>query len=513
MSERAPSTMTRLALTLSFVCLSLCMNLEVGWAQTNSVDPPNPASSPVGPLTAARALELAAERDPSLRAVVVEAERAGLLVSLEENRYIPTLSAEAGYRAGQTAQPSPIGTQFITTQTFSSNAALQYTLPYGTALAASIRLERAVQDSVVLGNLGTVYGTNLSLEVSQPWLKNFGEKIGRSGLRDAMLAEQIAQLDQQAQANQLASNVLAAYWNLWALERQLTVQQENLALQEASRKLAQVRFEAGSVAEADVITLQAEVAQARETVVTTRAQITSQRVELARLMGGLDEDLEQLGTGATEPERDDLPALSELMQRAALRSPELNKLGQSVERARLQSMLATNDARPDVQTVATLSVNGIGNQLGSALGQLGRFEAMVGYVGVRLSLPLVRQGLEAQADRAELAVTRAERELDAARTQLQARLLSTYTDVKLATERIALARETVEVSARSVELQQIRFELGEGTSFEVTQAIQRQREAELRVISAERDYRLGMVELRRLAGELVTFDQIEAMSR
>lgn len=448
-------------------------------------------------------LMLAAEQDPSLKSVMIERERANLVIDLEKNRYVPLLTGDVGYRAGQTAQPSPTGIQFISTQTLSTNAALQYTLPVGTTLGTSLRIERAVQDSVVLGNLGTVYGTSLSMEVAQPWLRNFGKEVGQSGLRDAMYAYEVATLEEVSRANAVASEVLNAYWTLWFLEQQQDVVQDTLGLQEESLKLAQIRASVGVSASGDVARFEAEVAQAAEEVLSTQGRINAQRIELSRLVGKLDAPPEW-STRGVDPAMESIPDDREVVLDALKQSPDVRRLAQLVLRTRLQAFLANDEARPDLQTVATLNLNGIGLSAGQALAQLTQFNSVVGYVGVRVSLPLVQEGLEANASRAELGVDRAQQDLANAQNRLKAQALSRHADILLARERIKLARVSVEAAQRSTQIEQARFKAGDGTSFEVTQAIARQRQSELRVLSARLDERLASIELRRLIGALIS---------
>lgn len=449
----------------------------------------------------ASALEAAAAHDPNLAAALVERDRARLLVEVEERRYAPIFTNDTGFRAGQTAQPSPLGTQFIATRALTSSAALQYTLPYGTTMSASLDLERSVRDSVILGNLGTVYGTGLTVALSQNWLRGYGAQVGLASLRDARLASDVAELERVARANDLASEVLAAYWLLWYAERELAIQNESYAVTEAELALSQMRQAAGSSSRADVVALSSELASAREATLSLRVALTQRRIELGRLIGRLD-DAERLTTsGPVNPAP--LPSRGELETSQARRSPQLLRLVQAQQRAEISASLARDEARPELQSVATFNVNGIGETLGASWAQVSRFEALVGYVGMRLTLPLVSEGLQAQADRAQLLVERAALDLEASRQQLRAQLMQRYAEAELARERIQLSGEASALAEESVSLQRARFQAGDGTPFEVTQAIQRVQAANLRVAAAQRDLELARVELNRLAGLLM----------
>ena len=469
---------------------------------------PSRQVAPTGTLTPEQVLGLAVEQNPSLRAALIETQRSESLVKSEQSRYVPLFNAEVGYRAGQTIQPSPRppGFEFISTQTLSSLAALRYTMPAGTSLNAAFRLERAVQDSVVLGNLGTVYGSSLSLEVTQPWLRGFGREVGEGALSDALQAAELSELERRARANAVAAEVLSAYWTLWFLERQRETVRDSLTLQRESLQLARVREEVGVGARADIVRLKAEVAQAAEELLALQGQARAQRLELERLTGQDYGQLQDTTEEVVLPELD--PALSQaddetIVQLALTRSPEIERLKRLAERADLQTVLAEDQARADLQTVATLNVNGIGQGLPMALAQLATFNSAVGYIGLRLSLPLVQKGLEASAERAALGARRAREDLDGARNAATAQALTLINELRVARERVALLKEAAEAFEESATIERARFEASEGTSFEVTQALTRLRQSELRALSAARDAYLAQIALKRLLGLLV----------
>ena len=66
-----------------------------------------------------------------------------------------------------------------------------------------------------------------------------------------------------------------------------------------------------------------------------------------------------------------------------------------------------------------------------------------------------------------------------------------------------LATQAVEIARETVEIEQTRYQAGDATSLEVTQALTRFTQAGQRVVTARRDAELARIELMRLTGTLI----------
>jgi outer membrane protein TolC len=198
------------------------------------------------------------------------------------------------------------------------------------------------------------------------------------------------------------------------------------------------------------------------------------------------------------------PGLERSVELALANSYDLAVLKISEQRAEIQARVASDSARPDVSAVGTLDVSGLGAGAGEAFAQVGRLEAIIGYVGVSAALPLNNRSSEAAAERAQIDVSRLQDDREVIERQLRAQVKLQHTNLQTATQRLELARQTAALAEQNVKTVEDRFELGRATSLEVVQALQRLRESRQRMTSALIDAQIASITLRALTGQLLT---------
>lgn len=461
---------------------------------------PAAASAQEG-VTPEQTIELARSASPELRAALKERERAELLVEQFRYVFVPNFTGDAGWRAGQSPQQGPTGVVFVSNQSLSTNLALSYVLPVGTQLSGGVSFDRSVVDSVILGNLGVTYGAGLRFSVNQPLMRGLGKEIGLAQLDDAQLAVDSSELQRESQANDLARDALIAYWQLWLAQQQQLIEEQALEVARSALADAEARFELGAAAGADLITLKTEVAAARESLLVSEATVAQRQTELARLFGA--DELPSADMQSV-PKFTATPGLERSVELALANSYDLAVLKISEQRAEIQARVASDSARPDVSAVGTLDVSGLGAGAGEAFAQVGRLEALIGYVGVSAALPLNNRSSEAAAERAQIDVSRLQDDREVIERQLRAQVKLQHTNLQTATQRLELARQTAALAEQNVKTVEDRFELGRATSLEVVQALQRLRESRQRMTSALIDAQIASITLRALTGQLLT---------
>jgi outer membrane protein TolC len=105
--------------------------------------------------------------------------------------------------------------------------------------------------------------------------------------------------------------------------------------------------------------------------------------------------------------------------------------------------------------------------------------------------------------RARLAIEAAERELEATRQAIRARIETLVERSSASRRRLELSEETVALARESAEAERARFELGATTAISVTQAENELRSAQLRELRARVDLVQADTELAHHTGELV----------
>src|SRR5690606_33375905 len=168
-----------------------------------------------------------------------------------------------------------------------------------------------------------------------------------------------------------------------------------------------------------------------------------------------------------------------------------------------QARVAEDQSRYRLDTSAGLQVSGLGRTVPDAFEQFGTFGAFTVFVGVELAIPLDNAFEQSAADRAVLAVRAAEEQRRAERERLRTELALQLETVDEAFSRMTLATRTAALAQENVDVITGRFQAGDATAFDVVQAIQSRREAELRAARAQVDIASAQTRIDDLRGALL----------
>jgi hypothetical protein len=151
--------------------------------------PPAAADAPPA-LTEADALSRAVAHNPTLRAALIELERAGLALRGEQHRYRPTIVVDGQFLHRATPSLRAGGIDTSTTDSLGLSGEITQSLPIGMQLGAQLAFGRTAQTYVNPTGAGSVelgpaYGLDLTLSVSQPLLRDLGRAAGLAALRTA----------------------------------------------------------------------------------------------------------------------------------------------------------------------------------------------------------------------------------------------------------------------------------------------------------------------------------------
>jgi len=454
------------------------------------------------------ALALALEHSPSLAAAAIELRRARLAVEGQDARYRPSLSANLGYTRSRNPGLNQRGVSIGDGHGVAMGVGIHQTMPWGTLLGAQLDLSGDVRNFVAPNvpdpiAIGPGYGVSLRLYASQPLLRGFGREFGEADLRAARVGRTAAELAQERTASEAARDVVSAFWELWYAQAAVAIQRQSLEVAERQLDEARMRVEVGALAPLEVLPLETEVAQVREALVATEADVRRRQVALARLVG-----TPLAGRLEAAPEAPGLPGVipddGALVGLVVDHAYELDELAAAVEQARIQAQVTEELARPRLDASTWFTVAGLGNRnVGDTFSMFGQFQAVSLFVGLELELPLDRTLVESDVARGRLSVDAARERLRDANDRVTAAAVDAAEAVRAARSRLALSETTAGLAARSAEGQRARFEAGAITATDWIIAEQQRRQAELRVARASADLVVADVALQHLTGALL----------
>ncbi len=404
-----------------------------------------------------RAVATALEHSPDARAARARVDAAQAMVDQSRSAWLPQLAISSRY----TATNSPM-------------------MAFG-----SILNQRAFSPSIDFNHPGRIDDLNATGTLAYNLYSGGRASAGRDAARAGAEA---ADLDLRGARQQLAAEVIKAAVDLRTAREAVTAVESGVRAYEAAVQVARARFEAGQMLKADLLSLEVQLAQTRESLSAARHG-AALAARAFRFVLGLDRSDETIELPDNDPT---LARLSAPESDDVTGRPELRALHARQRAAQAMVTVARGGRRP--------TVNAFGSYQYDKGWELGR-DATGWLAGVSVDLAVFDGGQTAgriRQSRAELAqVSEMLRKatLGAELEVEQARLA--HTD---AIERLSVASGAVEQAAESAALTRARFEKQAVLTADVIGAESRLVEARLRRTIAAADERLAVVALRRALG-------------
>jgi len=467
------------------------------------------------PITLDDAFRMAMERSTGIQSAAEALVAAKGAVQREAGGFDPELFARAERSSDDSPSNSPFaGADVVMTDQTNAAAGARITLKTGTELEASLNTTRTKTNSTFT-KVNPYFDTFGLLTVRQPLLSGFGPSA-----RVELTAAERTREAEQARYNDAVLSVRAevenTYWDIYAAERNLAVQELILDRAGALLREAELRQAAGLVGPNQVANAKVFLAQQQLAVLDGQEELDAESDRLGVLIGTRPETGHVRFRPVDDPPRNyPEPPVEDLIREAQDSNYQLIAANAELERARARVSAAKWDALPDLDLVGSLGASGLGGteqvvDIGFPADSTGRsFAGGFGQtwaqvrdrefpnwsVGLELTLPLgLREGrgekarLKAEAKRAELAY-------EAASRDLEARVRSAHRELENGSERLEAAENGVQASEDQVRIGLIEYRNGRTTAFELVRL-----GADL--ADAQRRYSDALVRTAKAAAEL-----------
>jgi outer membrane protein len=411
------------------------------------------------------------------------------------------------------------------------NLGVQHTLATGGTFQVGFNNDLTNDDRFEQAGVRDVYGSDLTLSLNQPVLRNFGVDVNRRGI---YVARNNLGISGEQFRNQLMLTVLGveqAYWDLIYTRQELEVRRESLTLGREQERITQIRIDVGAAAPLDILQPRVAIATREEEVIIAEARIRDAEDRLRRLMNldpsEWDRPIIPLDSIEYAPVNLDL---DNAVARAMELRPEVKQISLVRDNSRIQHTFARNQVLPRLDLQLRYGLTGeiageqilrdpvTGAPLGSAsqgfsdaLSQVFGADFPSWTVGFNFGLPIQNIGARAEARRAELDVQRAETEIDFVRRNIAMEVRAAARDVDTALRSISATRTARDAAERNLEAERKRFENGMTTNFNVLLIQQDLADARSREIRALTAYRAALAAFHRAVGDILDVHDINVV--
>src|ERR1700722_8891969 len=473
------------------------------------------------------AVRLALENNTNIRIdeTQVEAQKFSLLGAYKP--FDPLIQSSANITrvsfSGYTQLQGVGDNNSATLDTLSQTVQASYTQTFitGTNIFAGINSNRNSTNSDFYF-LNPYVNSTLTLQFTQPLLRNFGRFANTAPIIIARRALQQSRAGFEAQVNDAILQVVTQYWTVVQARGSFDVEQKSLALAESSYQHDKRALELGALPPLDIYRSQSEVAARRLQAIQSE-YVLKQAQEAFRFTIGVDQDpalaaLELDLVEKPEPvgEIENVDPV-EVLRKALVARPEIAAANDALASDETSIRLAHNLLKPDLSLTGFYQTNGIGgNQydlntgklisqggLGASISQMFEF-GFPGYGGtLTLNLPIRNRAAKANLGTALVARRHDLYNSQITNEEIVRQVKDAVHLLEEAKLTLAAGTESLELARKSLTADQRKYELGAETNFFVLDSQTKLAQSELNLLQTQISYQIARATVDRATGSLL----------
>jgi outer membrane protein len=468
-----------------------------------------------GPLqiTVKDAILIALENNRSL---VVERLNPAIQKTFEDQEravFDPTVEAEVSAQRSESERMARFGsaTETSVTDIHQANISLREFFPTGTFLEAG---------AVTTNTDSSLYSepfsaTRLGLSLTQSLLRGYGTDMNLARLRQSRLETEITQYELRGFSESLLAQVENAYWDYALSQRQIEIVEESLKLAKQQLTETEEMIQVGTMAEAELAAVQAEVAAQQQGLINARSTLESTRLRLLQMLNLPGQPFWYRNVTLVHP-----PALPEVKLdeveahvAVALRMrPEMNQAKLDIQRGDLEIVRTKSGLLPRMDLFITLGTTGYADSFSDSVSDISgdRYDVMA---GLNLEYPIFNRDAKAQNRRALLSRDQAKKALDNLTQLVELDVRNAYIEVNRTKEQISASSATRKFQEEKLRIETEKFRVGRSTNFFVAQAQRDLLVSRINEVQAVINYLKALISFYRLEGSLLERRGIAAPGR
>ena len=410
-------------------------------------------------------------------------------------------------------------------------------LETGGRLSLDINVSRTLTDqpiSFFAPELGSAtlaqYQVRPTLTFQHPLLRGMGLKVNRAAIDRARLGRSNAQSDELVAAQNLIRDLIGAYWDVLAAQRDLDNRRQSveLATEQLARTEAQVR--AGRLAAIEAKAIEQSLAQRETDVLLAENLLLDSSLRLRTLMGQEFANRRVLGVlPGTDPVDQIRPEPVDMqveIERALAANPAVRQLEIALASKRIDELEVANQRLPQLDFTGTFAPQGrsVDTQPDAGTGrpgstgswgeafrhfgtdnvaQEGLFAEYTVTGALDLTWNVQNRVAKGNHQRVLAELRQAELNLKSIRQNTAAQVISATNSMRSATKQLELAAISIELAEQNLAAEQARFEVGRSTNYDVLFRIDELLNAQTSQLRAGLDYLRAKAELQALTGEIL----------
>lgn len=462
-------------------------------------------------LTLEQCRALAMENNLDLKVQLISPAIAAERVSEEEARFEAVFFSNIGYTKTDTPVATTLDIAGSKVDYTSTDLGVRVPLRTGGTVTFNLADRRTKTDSI-FSIFNPAYNSGLSASISQPLLRNAGNRVNTYAIRIAQYERQVTDAQTKLEVIRVIAATDRVYWRLYAARKELDVRKKQYELAEIQLGQARRFVNSGERAQIEIIRAEAGVAQQLEAIIIAENNLRDRERSLKRILNkrGLEMLTPTVLIPATKP--DPIPydlAKRPLVDKAIENRMEMLELELKIAEDISTIDYTRNQALPLVTLDYTYNISGLGGARDDSFDLLfdKRFEDH--RLGLQLLIPL---GNEVAKSRLRQAFYQRRLRLatrDRRRTLIENEVLNAIDQLEANWQRILASRQNAILAGHLFDAERRQFELDLRTSTDVFDAQTKFADAQSAEIRALAEYQIALVDLGFATGTLLGAAKIE----
>lgn len=450
------------------------------------------------------ALRRALEANPTFRVSTLGPDKAQAQVRVEEGTFDPRLTLDSDFRDARTPTANQLSgvDSAVFNDTHRVNVGANTRLKEGTRLETFLNQERTETNSR-FSFLNPNYTSSLVFNVTRPLLRNAGRAVNTARLRIALNDLERSEEEVIRLAEETLASVEKAYWDLVFATRDVEVKELSVKGAQSLVDYNKRRETIGVGSEVDTLEAESTLASRRELVLSSQRIVYEAQAQLRQLLSLGDRIQDELNPSSVVEGQVPEVTLEEAVRIALAERPSYLQ-GQLDVRAReIDMQRLRGDRKPQLDLVGSYAQSGLGGDLSEAHDDAFTSRFPTWSVGVKMDLPVRNdQAIGAyQRGRIELEETRLR--LRAIKDQVLREVEAAVRAVEIDVKRVDAARLAEQLAQRKLDAEQLRYEQGMLSNFDLLRFQEDLANAQSRAVRAETDLLKSSAELDRAMGRML----------
>ena len=376
-----------------------------------------------------------------------------------------------------------------------------------TTVGASFNRSRTTSHS-------SLYAARLGIDVTAPLMRGAGREVNLVSLRKAELDLDWSKYELYGYILDFVSETEKKYWQYYLSVKQLEIVKESLQLAMQQRDETQKRIGVGKIAESELAAADAEVALCQEDMIDAESNVISSAISLLR---NINKDTENFWK--KRPNLISMPKLREIDQYdfnledciadALMLRPELRQAELLQRKNELEVVSSKNGMLPKLDFFISLGKTGYSKSFDGSEPSFRHKEPFDSSVGLSYELNRHRRSEQAKLNRANLNLKLQKESIKNLEQIIKEDVIKSYIEIKRTKEKLAATTATEQKQEEKLRVENVKFDVGKTTAFQVAQAQRDLTAAKIAQVKAIIDYTISKSNLLRSTGLLLKFRGIE----